>query len=148
MVLWRHWDKLVWFDPYNLNFTSRWRLSYPGSLAGSALVVNLVLGPLVQLGPQSLDLPGADCGLQRAVEAAVVQGVQLQLPAQDAEGLQGALAGGRLHKVLKEHAGLRHALVLRLAHLPPLSFSPLTRLPSFPAHVRAVGTGPLRSRHV
>lgn len=75
-----------------------------------------MLCSLVQFGPQGLDLPGADCGLQRAVEAAVVQRVQLQLPAEDAEGLQSPLTGGRLHEVLKEHAGLSHALVFRLAH--------------------------------
>lgn len=93
-------------------------LSHPGALTGLVLAVDFVLRPFVQFGPQSLDLPGADGGLERAVEAAIVQRVQLQLPAQDAEGLQRPFAGGRVDKVLKELAGLRCAFILRLTHLP------------------------------
>lgn len=76
-----------------------------------------MLCPLVQFGPQSLDLPGADGDLQRAVEVLVVQRVQLELPAEDAEGLQRPFTGGRLDKVLKELTGLSRAFVLRLTHL-------------------------------
>lgn len=92
--------------------------SYPGALAGFTLVVHLLLSPFVQFCPQSLDLPGTDGSLQGAVEVAVVQRIQLQLPAKDAEGLQGSFTCGCLDKVLKQLAGLGRALVLRLTHLP------------------------------
>lgn len=92
------------------------RRSHPGALAGFVLVVDLLLGPFVQFGPQGFDLPGADCSLQGAVEVAAVQRVQLQLSAQDAEGLQSPFAGGCLDKVLKELAGPSRALILRLTH--------------------------------
>lgn len=124
-------------------------VSYPGALAGFILVVNLVLCSFVQFGPQGFDLPGADCSLQGAVEVAVVQRIQLQLPAEDAEGLQSPFTGGRLDKVLKEHAGLRHALVLRLTHLfwweTVSTVYLLPVLLPFPAHFHTVSTGLLRS---
>lgn len=91
--------------------------SYPGALAGFVVVVDLVLCPFVQFGPQSFDLPGGDCSLQWAVEVAVVQRIQFQLPAQDAEGLQSPFTGGCLDKVLKEDAGLCHTFILCLTHL-------------------------------
>lgn len=62
-------------------------MSYPGARASSILVVNLMLCSLVQFGPQGLDLPGADCSLEGTVEVGIVQRIQLQLPAEDAEGL-------------------------------------------------------------
>lgn len=93
-------------------------VSYPGAIAGCILLVRLVLCPLVQFGPQSLDLPWADGGLQRAVEVGVVQRVQLQLPAQNTESLECAFAGSCLDKCLKEPTGLCHALIFSFTHQP------------------------------
>lgn len=76
-----------------------------------------MLCSFVQFGPERFDLPCVDCGLQGAVEAAVVQRIQLQLSAEDAEGLESPFASGSLHEVLEEHAGLAQVLVLPLAHL-------------------------------
>lgn len=76
-----------------------------------------MLCSFVQFGPERFDLPCVDCGLQGAVEAAVVQRVQVQLPAEDAEGLKSPFASGSLYEVLEEHAGLAQVLVLPLAHL-------------------------------
>lgn len=100
------------------------RVSYPGALAGLVLAVNLLLCSFVQFGPQGFDLPCADCSLQRAVEAAVVQRIQLQLSAKDAERLQSPFASGSLYEVLEKHAGLPQVLILRLAHLDDLSLFP------------------------
>lgn len=108
-----------------------------------------MLCSFVQFGPQGLDLPGADCSLQGAVEVAVVQRIQLQLPAEDAEGLQSAFTGGGLDKVLEEHAGLSHALVLGFTHLlrwetvSTVSLSPVQ--PPYPAQFQTVSTGLSRS---
>lgn len=72
--------------------------------------------PLIQLAPQRFGFPGVDFGLQTAVEGAAIGGVQVQLPAQEAEGLEGALTRGGLDEVLEQ---LPHIvpLVLHLAHL-------------------------------
>lgn len=80
------------------------------------MVVHLVGHPLVQLTPQSFSLPGGDTLLQTAVESAAVGRVQVQLSAEDVEGLEGLLAGRGLDKVLEE---LPHIvpLLLRLSHL-------------------------------
>lgn len=47
----------------------------------------------------------------------MVQRVQFQLSAEDAEGLKSPFASGSLYEVLEEHAGLAQVLVLPLAHL-------------------------------
>lgn len=95
---------------------SRALQTYSGVRAGFALTVLLVAGSLVQFPPEAFGLPVGDGSFQAAVEVPVVQEVQLQLPAEDAEGLQGAFTGSGLHKVLKELAGLRRTLVLSLPH--------------------------------
>lgn len=92
-------------------------ISYHGALAGLILVVNLLLCSFVQFAPQGFDLPCADCSLQGAVEAAVIQRIKLQLSAEDAKRLKSPFASGSLHKVLEKHAGLPQVLILRLAHL-------------------------------
>ncbi len=71
---------------------------------------------LVQFSPETFGLPVGDGSFQAAVEASVVGGVQLQLPAEDAEGLHGAFTGSGLHEVLKQLAGLRRTFVLHLPH--------------------------------
>lgn len=78
---------------------------------------------LVQFPPEAFGLPVGDGSFQAAVEASVVGGVQLQLPTEDAEGLQGAFTGSGLHEVLKQLAGLRRTLVLRLPHPSSLTHS-------------------------
>lgn len=72
--------------------------------------------PLIQLAPQRFGFPGGDFGLQTAVEGAAVGRVQVQLPAEEAEGLEGALTCGGLEEVLEQ---LPHVvpLLLHLAHL-------------------------------
>lgn len=91
-------------------------MTYLGAHAGLPSVVLLVGHPLVQLTPQSFSLPGGDSLLQTAVEGAAVGRVQVQLSAEDVEGLEGLLAGRGLDKVLEE---LPHIvpLLLRLSHL-------------------------------
>lgn len=88
---------------------------YLGAHTGLALLVLFMGHPLIQLGPQRFGFPGGDLGLQAAVEGAAVGRVQVQLPAEDAEGLQGALARRGMDEVLEE---LPHVvlLVLRLTH--------------------------------
>lgn len=93
--------------------------TYSGVCAGFALIILFVAGSLVQFPPEAFGLPVSDGSFQAAVEASVVRGVQLQLPAEDAESLQGAFTSSGLHEVLKQLAGLRRALVLRLPHLFP-----------------------------
>lgn len=93
--------------------------TYSGVCAGFALIILLVAGSLVQFPPEAFGLPVSDGSFQAAVEASVVGGVQLQLPAEDAESLQGAFAGSGLHEVLKQLAGLRRTLIFRLPHLFP-----------------------------
>lgn len=92
-------------------------LTHPCALAGFILVVDLLLCPFVQFSPQGFDFPGADRCLQRAIEVAVVQRIQLELSAENTESLQSPFAGGGLDKVLKKLAGLSRALILRLTHL-------------------------------
>lgn len=91
------------------------RFSYLGAHTGLAFLVLFMGHPLVQLGPQRFGFPGGDFGLQTAVEGAAVGRVKVQLPAEDAEGLEGALTCGGLDEVLEK---LAHVvlLLLRLAH--------------------------------
>lgn len=93
--------------------------TYSGVYAGFALIILLVAGSLVQFPPEAFGLPVSDGSFQAAVETSVVRGVQLQLPAEDAESLQGAFTSSGLHEVLKQLAGLRRTLVLCLPHLFP-----------------------------
>lgn len=92
-----------------------WIFPYLGAHTGLASLVLFVGHPLIQLAPQRFGLPGGDFGFQTAVEGAAVGRVQVQLPAEDAEGLEGALTCGGLDEVLKQ---LPHVvlLLLRLAH--------------------------------
>lgn len=92
------------------------KASYLGAHAGLSLVVLLVGHPFVQLTPQSFRLPGGDPLFQTVVESAAVGRVQVQLSAEDVEGLEGFLAGRRLDKVLKEFPHIV-PLLLRLSHL-------------------------------
>lgn len=92
--------------------------SYLGAHTGLAFSVLFMGHPLVQLAPQRFGFPGGDFGLQTAVEGAAVGRVQVQLPAEEAEGLEGALTRGGLDEVLEQ---LPHVvpLLLHLAHLLP-----------------------------
>lgn len=92
------------------------KASYLGAHAGLSLAVLLVGHPLVQLTPQSFRLPGGDPLFQTVVESAAVGRVQVQLSAEDVEGLEGFLAGRRLDKVLKKFPHIV-PLLLRLSHL-------------------------------
>lgn len=87
--------------------------------AGVAFLVFLVAGSLVQLAPQSFGLPAGQLALQAAVKGAVLQGIQIQVTAQDVKSLQGTLTGRRLDKVLKQFPCLA-LLLLCLPHLPSL----------------------------
>lgn len=93
--------------------------TYSGVCAGFALIILLVAGSLVQFPPEAFGLPESDSSFEAAVEASVVGGVQLQLPAEDTESLQGAFTGSGLDKVLKQLTGLRRTLILSLPHLFP-----------------------------
>lgn len=90
--------------------------SYLGAHTGLAFLVLFMGHPLIQLAPQRFGFPGGDFGLQTAVEGAAVGRVQVQLPTEEAEGLQGALTCGGLDEVLEQ---LPHVvpLLLHLAHL-------------------------------
>lgn len=92
--------------------------SYLGAHTGLAFLVLFMGHPLIQLAPQRFGFPGGDSGLQTAVEGAAVGRVQVQLPTEEAEGLEGALACGGLDEVLEQ---LPHVvpLLLHLAHLLP-----------------------------
>lgn len=92
------------------------RATHLGTHAGLPLVVLLVGHPLVQLTPQSFGLPVGDPLLQAAVEGAAVGRVQVQLCAEDVEGLEGFLAGRGLDEVLKEFPHIV-SLLLNLSHL-------------------------------
>lgn len=89
--------------------------TYLGAHTGLAFLILFMGHPLIQLAPQRFGFPGGDFGLQTAVEGAAVGRVQVQLPAEDAEGLEGALTCGGLDEVLKQ---LPHVvlLLLRRAH--------------------------------
>lgn len=89
--------------------------SYLGARTGLAFLVLFVGHPLIQLAPQRVGFPGGDFGLQTAVEGAAVGRVKVQLPTEDAEGLEGALTCRGLDEVLKQ---LPHVvlLLLCLAH--------------------------------
>lgn len=91
-------------------------MTYPDICACSTLLVLLMVGSFIQLGPQCFGLPGGDCCFQTAVEASVISRVKLQLPAQQAESLESAFTRGSLNKVLEELAGLRAPLVLCFTH--------------------------------
>lgn len=97
------------------NKANRYIFIYLGAHTGLAFLVLFMGHPLIQLAPQRFGFPGGDFGLQTAVEGAAVVRVKVQLPAEDAEGLEGALTCRGLDEVLEQ---LPHIvlLLLRLAH--------------------------------
>ena len=90
--------------------TSTTTIHYLGAHTRLSLLVLLVCEPLVQLAPKCFGFPRGHLVLQTAVEGDVLQGVQPQLSAHDVEGLQCALTGRRLRKVLKQ----LHDQILRI----------------------------------
>lgn len=90
--------------------------SYLGASTSLTFLVLLVGHPLVQFSPQCFGLPGGDPCLQAAVEGVVVCRVQVQLSAQETEGLEASFAGGGLDKVLKQFPHIV-PLLLHLSHL-------------------------------
>lgn len=84
--------------------------SHLGVGTGTALLVLLLAGPLVQLGPQRLGLPVVELGLELVVEDAGVGGLDLQVLAELLEGLERALAGGGLDEVVEQDVGEVHPI--------------------------------------
>ena len=116
-----------------------------------ALLVLLMAGPLVQLGPECLRLPVVELGLELVVEDAAVGGLQLQVVAQLLEGLQRALARARLDEVVEQRVRAvhldcpRHRSAHAHAHIPhgPDSRSRAVRAVQNPlAGVRGSSTSP------
>ena len=99
----------------------RGREAYLRVSARPALLVLLLAGPLVQLGPESLGLPVVELGLELVVEDPGVGGLELQVVTQLLEGLQRALARAGLDKVVEQRVRADHLDAARRrpsAHVP------------------------------
>lgn len=80
--------------------------------------------PFVQLCPESFGFPVVELGLELVIKGAIVLRLQFQVVTELLEGLKGPLAGGSLHKPVKEGVRLIHHLILTLLHASPPSAAP------------------------
>lgn len=83
--------------------------------------------PLVQLCPQSFGFPVVKLGLELVIKGAVVLRLQFEVVTELLESLEGPLAGGGLHKPVKEDVSMIHRLILTVLHASSTLSNPQQR---------------------
>lgn len=72
--------------------------------------------PFIQLCPECFGFPVVELGLELVIKRAIVLRLQFQVVTELLEGLKSPLAGGSLHKLIKEGVCLIRGLILTLLH--------------------------------